>query len=543
MFVSSTSQTALTRDGARVALTDAGNFSVASVNLRAGGVLQFSRIDGDVSVTTAWLEVKFGGVMRMDHGLIDAGDVDLEATGLLDLRARGPTTGPGAGAGSCGGSHGGLGGGVACHGEAYGSYSSPLQMGSGGGGVEGGAGGGRVRVRVGRQLFVDGVVTVAGGAGANATGGGSGGTIFVEAYDMLGHGVLNASGGRGGGGGGGGAGGRIAVHIEANNTYGGVYVASGGAGGATCREPDCSGGPGTVYKYESSRGPQYRELKYDSTQNRTIMLPEHTKLTVDNGALVTSNPGVVLGSLRYEFDEVQVEGYSYVHFEGRTPGDAVRVVIHELTGNKRGLVRVQLGQVVTVGVVEAVQTFLDAPAGFHVDAGGELVLPRAVVLRAEAVILEGALSGVETLTVERGGELVLGWGAGGRLQLSSLSVTNGGVLTARSSVVIAAAVFTVKTGGRVACEGLHTQVVVAHIDVERGGVISGTGFGHPAGRGPGAGHLGIDAATGGGHAGEGRYPFHRGFLYSNLHYIVSSFSLGKYRVWNTKYYQRKYGID
>jgi hypothetical protein len=61
------------------------------------------------------------------------------------------------------------------------------------------------------------------------------------------------------GSGGGGSGGRIAALIDFDNSYGGDYLAQGGTGQST----DRVGGPGTIYKYESNHGPQYRELKYN----------------------------------------------------------------------------------------------------------------------------------------------------------------------------------------------------------------------------------------------------------------------------------------
>jgi hypothetical protein len=70
-----------------------------------------------------------------------------------------------------------------------------------------------------------------------------------------------------------------------------------------------------------------------------------------NNHLKTNNPAMVMenNSIYYEFDEVQVEGYSYVHFYHPHGVHNVTVQIHELTGNKKGMVRVQSRQQVIVG--------------------------------------------------------------------------------------------------------------------------------------------------------------------------------------------------
>ena len=62
---------------------------------------------------------------------------------------------------------------------------------------------------------------------------------------------------------------------------------------------------GTMYKYESNRGPQYRELKYDRHFNKTSYKPEHVNLYVNSGQYPTVNPSVVISTNsvddRYDF--------------------------------------------------------------------------------------------------------------------------------------------------------------------------------------------------------------------------------------------------
>ena len=530
--VSSTAQTALMENQEYVDVTTKGNISVATLNLRKDGVLQLTKIISDLTVTTGFLEVKYKGLIEMNHGYLDLGDADVETGGRVDLKGRGYAAGQGEGAGSsgCGGSYGGRAGGSGiCPQLAYGSTFRPTDLGSGGSGPRGGTGGSHVNIRVGRMFALDGSVTVSGGDATNG-GGGSGGTLLVEAYNMSGHGVLDASGGSGMGAGGGGSGGRIAVHITFSNLYGGRYVANGGEAGKTCSLTKCIGGPGTIYKYESNHGPQYRELKYNPRLNATTVKPEHSKLTIDNRDLITDNAAVVMetNTVYYEFDEVQVEGHSYIHFYRPSTSAIVNVVIHELTGNKKGRVRVQHRQRVIINFVESTYTYLDAPCGFHVDRGGVVVLPTKVMILAEKVILEGRMTGVDELIIERKGEFVISGDAHtgavpdliqwytdndddqytpGHVQLQTLFIQNAGRFTSQMGSVkpvVDAGDIVVKAGGLLALHCLATRLNCSVLEVEKTSRIDGTGHGYPGGRGAGRGTAATHEASGGGHGGKGK---------------------------------------
>jgi hypothetical protein len=80
-------------------------------------------------------------------------------------------------------------------------------------------------MKVGRNIHIDGVLTSTGTpASSDNTGGGSGGSVFIEAYNISGHGSITVNGGNGNGSGGGGSGGRIALHVGSTNLYGGLYL-------------------------------------------------------------------------------------------------------------------------------------------------------------------------------------------------------------------------------------------------------------------------------------------------------------------------------
>ena len=521
-----TTETAFLENGAYVHESGEGNFSVYTLTIKGQGTLQLRRIQRDLTVTASFVELKTAARLYMNHGFFQVGDMDLETGSSLELDGRGHAAeaGPGAGSLAGGGSYGGQGGRATGHGTPYGSVFNPGDLGSGGGGgAGGGSGGGYVNLAVGRRLHVDGLIRTAGTSAASATnaGGGSGGTIFVQAFNFSGHGVLDARGGDAAGTGGAGSGGRIAAHIDFSNSYGGEYAARGGAGRAG--DSSLQGGPGTVYKYESNRGPQYRDLKYNPRLNATDLKPDHVKLTVDNGELTTANPALVTenDTLYYDFDEVQVEGQAYVHFHQPAGADNVTVVIRELTGDRTGMVRVQARQHVAVNFVESTHTYLDAPCGLHVDRGGELVLPTQVIVLAQSFVLGGRLEGTEELTLERGSRTVFrddahtgllykeqSWAAPapGRAYFTTIDVHNdAGLLVEMDPVnaTITAPRLTVKKGGQVLVNSLTVTVNATDVTVRSGGAVIGDGKGHGRGAGPGAGGVSGGYGGGGGHAGRG----------------------------------------
>ena len=520
-----TTETAFLENGTYFDESGQGNFSAFTLNIKGHGELQLTRIVNDLTITASFVEMKYMALLYMNHGFFEVGDMDMETQASLELDGRGHPAGSGPGAGSVagGGSYGGQGGHTTGSGTPYGSVFSPTDLGSGGGGAGGGAGGGFVNLRVGRQLHVDGHIHTMGASasGSSSAGGGSGGSIFIQAYNFSGHGILDAMGGGSAASGGAGSGGRIAAHIEFSNTYGGDYIVHGGQ--SNTGDDTLQGGPGTVYKYESNHGPQYRDLKYNPRLNATELKPDHIKLTVDNGNLRTTNPALVMenDTLYYYFDEVQVEGFSYVHFYHPVGADNVTVIIQELTGNRKGMVRVQNLQHVVVNFVESTHTYLDAPCGFHVDQGGELVLPTQVIVLAQSFILGGRLEGTEDLTLERGSRTLFTDAAHtnlryreqsivasspGLLYFTTLNVHNNADLVIQMNPInatLTAPDIIIKKGGEVMVDSLTVTVNSTSMTVRRGGVMTGDGQGHGARSGPGAGGVSSYYGSGAGHAGRG----------------------------------------
>ena len=183
-------------------------------------------------------------------------------------------------------------------GSTYGSVTTPVDLGSGGGYyspyVIGGAGGGAIRLNVTGVLQVNGLISAAGGPGLTGNGGGgSGGTISLTAGTLSGSGRIAANGGAGNSLGGGGGGGRVAIVYGVHN-FAGVVSAYGGAGRA-------AGGAGTIYtKANNQNSGQVIADNGGQAGTNTTLGSTSTgtfDLTVRNGAVLTPPSTPVFGNL------------------------------------------------------------------------------------------------------------------------------------------------------------------------------------------------------------------------------------------------------
>ena len=84
------------------------------------------------------------------------------------------------------------------------------------------------------------------------------------------------------------------------------------------------------------------------------------------------------------------------------------VIAHEVTGDKTGIIKLMARQRLFVFVVESTHTYMDAPCGFHVEEYAEIVFPTEVVLRGESSTMNGRMTGVEKLVLERNGLVKFG---------------------------------------------------------------------------------------------------------------------------------------
>ena len=255
---------------------------------------------------------------RIDFDITN--DFTLGANGTVDLDSKGfdGGYGPGAGAitgyGSGGGAHGGNGGDgqSSIGGDAYGSFTEPITLGSGGGNTDvyAGEGGGALQLTVGGTSTIDGTISANGRKGSDdnfdARGGGAGGSIWIDSSTFAGTGTIRANGGGSTNDnydGGGGAGGRIALYYDTDNSSLSTLVAAGA-------RPDSGnleqGGAGTIYKKEGANDPDVI-VDNGSTGHNTVpeyvadtTLPSNLSLrslTVDRYAeLVESSDLTVSGT-------------------------------------------------------------------------------------------------------------------------------------------------------------------------------------------------------------------------------------------------------
>lgn len=264
------------------------------------------------------------------------GNVTVGSTGSINATGKGYQTTSGTGEGNDhssttsggGAAYGGYGGAASTGGGqksvAYGSVTTPTDLGSGGGqgygGIAGGAGGGAVRLEVGGNLAVNsgGSITANGangtiGGSGYAGGGGSGGSVYISVTGTttISGATLTANGGNGGNNsqdGGGGGGGRLALLYSSTYTasgttltaYGGSATGSGKNGGEGSVYIDGPSNSGTlIYDNNSASNATGSSLSTVSTVDYTV-----TELQVSNGANIEIPSGSSITSAQNTFNNV-----------------------------------------------------------------------------------------------------------------------------------------------------------------------------------------------------------------------------------------------
>lgn len=225
-----------------------GGFHSYTTEVRVDGILSVTGYSGVAG--SGVLEISAPKIYVSSFGRITA---DMQGSGADSGQGKptayvGCSKGAGAGYGGLGGDSGSIKGGA-----AYGTFLTPVEIGSGGGsgvcgGASGGAGGGYLKL-VADDLELYGVVSSTGGSGGsawcygcsyNGGGGGSGGSVIIETLKLHGTGSIIANGGNSSPyGGGGGSGGRLFVHSSDVSAYFGKISAWGGKGSQ-------NGGAGTL---------------------------------------------------------------------------------------------------------------------------------------------------------------------------------------------------------------------------------------------------------------------------------------------------------
>ena len=387
IFTSST-QTGIRENGTFTFLTSPGNITFPEIYVQKGSKLEFSQINDSFTFTAVILRIKYHSVVNINRGEIHSAWAWVESRGQLVLDGTGHSGEKGFGRGSTfngvgsGAGHGGQGGSSQkghLGGSPYGSVYRPLHLGSGGGHGKGrgGSGGGMLLWRVGKQLELDGLVTLRGmnGSGLNA-GGGSGGSILIETTNITGYGEINVQGGDCSGSEcSGGSGGRIAVHVRFRHKYAGVYKAYGGLGKSNAAA-------GTVYVEENFRGPQYAKLKYDKNANKTFTIANHRYLEVDNDNRKSDWNSMILEKkfLLYEFDELFLTRDANLQVKYPPGNTNVTVIVHRFLGDGSGRFHLRQNQTIYVEFVESTSNETTAPCSFKVSFLRPCILRRKIFL-------------------------------------------------------------------------------------------------------------------------------------------------------------------
>ena len=524
--VGKTAVTSKWENGSYIFVTQPGNLTFAEMIIQNKAKVDFTSIVEKVRLTVNHLKIKYHGLLLMNAAEIVSSNIEIESRGTLQITTCGYQSENGPGAGK---TLGGIGGGAGYGGEGgaqtgsivggygYGLLFRPIDLGSGGGngGGTGGQGGGSLMLAVGKDLFLDGSILLHGksGAGGNA-GGGSGGSLLVTCLNISGHGNVDISGGNGTGSGGGGSGGRIGIHITFKHKYGGTFKTVGGSGNSY-------GSSGTVYTEETGRGPQYADIKYDRSQNKTLFLALHKYLFVDNKDHVIPWSTVLVDQSRayWEFDELHLIRHSNLIAHRPDFSPNVTIVAHKFLGDGTGRVQVKKGQFLYVEVVESVSNETTAPCSFLVDIGGEILFPSTVYVRGTRSIINGRITGVEYLYIASGGQIefssssqtakienrvYLYISANGNFTFSTVTVKRNSHLIfnkVNDTLKLYSSLLRVKYEGKLTMN--HGIFYTSYANVESRGLVFLDGTGLAGGLGIGGGSTVNSVGMGAGYGGQG----------------------------------------
>ncbi|MCX2784377.1 LamG domain-containing protein, partial [Microbulbifer thermotolerans] len=288
-------------DGATLTIDGSHNFN--SITLQNGAVLTHS-------LSSNLLE------------LVVADSVNIDSSSKIDLSGKGSGS-QGAENPCSGGSYGGIGGGVPGTGTTnvpFGDYQQPFELGLGGyaceDSLENSQGGGAIKLVVNNRLEIYGKI-LANGSFSDYVGGGSGGSIWIEAKELIGGSDtwIEASGGLGYNAASGG-GGRIAIYYDSLTGFDPADRVFARAGynyyGATAY-----GGPGTVYLYDRSVQSNNAKLQIINHNVSTLYAPYRFSGEID-ASIFIRNARAIIEDETYINAAISGSGYNsaYVSAEG-----------------------------------------------------------------------------------------------------------------------------------------------------------------------------------------------------------------------------------
>ena len=367
---------------------------------------------------------------------------------------------------------------------------------------------------------------------------------------MTGHGEIAVTGGDAINQGGGGSGGRVGIHCRFRYTFGGKFTDRGGFG----TQSQYGAPAGTVYKQENLRPLEYRILKYSKETNETFLAVDHTYLHVDNEGHDVPEATVLMeeGTTDYEFDEVELTGYSRLIVYHPNETD-VTVIAHRFIGDKTGQFHLRVNQTIYVEVVESETNRTEAPCSYRIDEGAEIVLPAEFHVHGVRSELYGLMTGVHFLFLEDGGTLKIASSAQtaltenrtyiditqpGNSSFAHIIIKQGGLLdlvrVEDVAVSVTSSVFEVLHKGTVRVN--HGVFYSAFAEVETKGVVVLDGAGYEAATGPGAGSsYSSNSGSGGGFGGQGGRSHSNsngGSAYGSVYRPLSYGSGGGHGKWN-----------
>lgn len=222
----------------RIVVEGTANIPANNLTIADGGYFEW-RKNTTLSLTN--LVINYGGVLTHSYNYttqaytlpVTATTFTLNGGGKVLLDKRGFRYDYGAGSPVLSG--GAAYGGKSLNANPYGSFSNPVDLGSGGGSTSGCSGGGMARFTISGTATLNGSLL---SSGDSCSSPGSGGTIYVDTDILAGvTATIRADGGNGGGNGA--SGGRIALLYNTDNSgvwdmnitaYGGLGTANGAAG-------------------------------------------------------------------------------------------------------------------------------------------------------------------------------------------------------------------------------------------------------------------------------------------------------------------------
>ena len=498
---SASARTARFIDGKYTFITNRGEYRFSSLFIKNNAVLTFedARLK-KIPLTVGNLELGFGAVLQGSWLSIRASDVTVHSGGKIELSGQGYGSGKGTGAGGLvstvgtGGGYGGYGGNsTGIFGKWYGFTLKPNMTGSGGGPSSsgaGGGGGGFLQLEVVRSLRLDGEVRVDGESGlAVDSGGGSGGSVWLQAQNIAGNGLISTSGGDGNRYGGGGSGGRIAVYLQRKITFEGDFSAHGGKG-------NVYGAAGTVYIQDNNK------------------LTPRKRIIIKNAIFVGEKPLTVMSEPQMQlfvFEELQILGSSRFEIvSDEKPKLTIRVARFRSDGKGEFVLR--KNQTMYAEVLEAQESHMTLNTNLHVEHGANLVLASNLTVDGASLTVEGKISDVRHLTVESGSQVKFGLhsqttimerenflfqSAPGTQQFASITLKSGSDFGAPQELSINVGLLDIKNG--VLLRGKFISINSQTLLIGRGASLttsSSTNGAEPGKNSP-------DGASGGGHGSPG----------------------------------------